>query len=89
MQTELAKISEQHLQFDTNMKLLAEGTLSLSEKEKGYNLKIDLLKKEVSNLGSSIETKLESRLSSMESGHKVSASTIENQMETSFKRFND
>jgi hypothetical protein len=35
------------MQFETNMKLLAEGTLSLSEKEKGYNLKIDLLKKEL------------------------------------------
>ena len=35
------------MQFDTNMKLLAEGTLSLSEKDKGYTLKIDLLKKEI------------------------------------------
>ena len=60
------------------MKLLAEGTLSLSEKDKGYNLKIDLLKKEISGISASIDTKLETRLSSMESGHKISASTIEN-----------
>jgi len=34
-------VNEQQVQFDANLKLLAEGTLNLSEKDKQYALRFD------------------------------------------------
>jgi len=36
VQSEINRMNEQQVQFDANLKLLAEGTLSLSEKDKQY-----------------------------------------------------
>jgi hypothetical protein len=68
---------------------LAEGTLSLSEKEKQFALKVEIMRKDLSNMANSIESRLDTKLSSVESGQKVNVTTIENQMESGFKRFND
>eukprot|EP00347_Sterkiella_histriomuscorum_P008751 403343892 len=89
VQNDLNRMNEQQLQFDNNLKLLAEGTLSLSEKEKQFALKVEIMRKDLSNMANSIETRLDTKLSSVETGQKVSASTIENQVESGFKRFND
>ncbi len=47
MQTELNRINEQQTQFDNNLKLLAEGTLSLSEKEKQFAMKVEIMRKDL------------------------------------------
>lgn len=77
------------MQFDNNLKLLAEGTLSLSEKEKQFSLKVEIMRKDLQNMANSLETRLETKLSSVENGQKVNVSTIEQQVESGFKRFND
>lgn len=40
-------------------------------------------------MANNIETRLDTKLSSVESGQKVNVTTIENSMESGFKRFND
>lgn len=65
------------MQFDNNLKLLAEGTLSLSEKEKQFSLKVEIMRKDLQNMANSLETRLETKLSSVENGQKVNVSTIE------------
>ena len=40
-------------------------------------------------MANSLETRLETKLSSVENGQKVNVSTIEQQVESGFKRFND
>ena len=89
MQADMNRINEQQMQFDNNLKLLAEGTLSLSEKEKQFSLKVEIMRKDLQNMANSLETRLETKLSSVENGQKVNVSTIEQQVESGFKRFND
>jgi hypothetical protein len=48
--------------------LLAEGTLNLSEKEKQFALKVEIMRKDLQNMANSIETRLDTKLSSVESG---------------------
>lgn len=50
------------------MKLLAEGTLSLSEKDKQYGLKMDMFKKDLATLAQAIETRMDTKLSTLENG---------------------
>lgn len=44
-------MNEQQIQFDGNLKLLAEGTLSLSEKDKQYQVKMEMMRKELQTIG--------------------------------------
>lgn len=74
-------MNEQQVQFDANLKLLAEGTLSLSDKDKQYTVKMDLMRKELQTLGQAIETKIDSRMTTYENAQQVTRSTIETQLE--------
>lgn len=82
-------MNEQQVQFDNNLKLLAEGTLSLSEKEKQFALKVEIMRKDLQNITNSLEARLETKLSSVENGQKVSASAVETQLENGFRRFSE
>lgn len=61
-------MNEQQVQFDSNLKLLAEGTISLSDKDKQYQVKMDMLRKELQNIGTSIEARIDSKLTTYENG---------------------
>lgn len=71
------------------MKLLAEGTLSLSEKDKQYSLKMEMIKKDLATLAQAIETRMDTKLSTIENGQQINKSTIETQMEQALKRYSD
>jgi hypothetical protein len=74
-------MNEQQVLFDGNMKLLAEGTLNLSEKDKQYQLKMDMMRKELTTIGQSIETRMDTKLTTYESGLAMNKSTLDTQME--------
>ena len=61
-------MNEQQVQFDANLKLLAEGTLSLSDKDKQYQVKMDMMRKELQSIGSSIEARIDTKLTTFENG---------------------
>ena len=82
-------MNEQQVQFDSNMKLLAEGTLSLSEKDKQYQVKMEMMRKELQTIGQSIEARMDTKLSTYENGASMNKTTIETQMEHSMKRYNE
>ena len=44
-------MNEQQVLFDGNLKLLAEGTLSISEKDKQYQVKMEMMRKELQTIG--------------------------------------
>ena len=81
MQSEINRMNEQQVLFDGNMKLLAEGTLNLSEKDKQYQLKMDMMRKELTTIGQSIETRMDTKLTTYESGLAMNKSTLDTQME--------
>lgn len=68
VQSEINRLNEQQVQFDGNLKLLAEGTLSLSEKDKQYQLKMEMMRKELTTIGQSIEARMDTKLTTYESG---------------------
>ena len=73
--------------FDGNLKLLAEGTLSISEKDKQYQVKMDMMRKELTNIGLSIETRMDTKLTTYESGLAMNKNTLDTQMESYMKRY--
>ena len=73
--------------FDGNLKLLAEGTLSISEKDKQYQVKMDMMRKELTNIGHSIETRMDTKLTTYESGLAMNKNTLDTQMESYMKRY--
>ena len=81
VQAEINRMNEQQVQFDSNLKLLAEGTLSLSDKDKQYQVKMDMMRKELTNIGQSIEARIDTKLQTFESGQQVVKATIETQLE--------
>ena len=89
MQSELGRLNDMAMKYDSNMKLLAEGTLTLSEKDKQYSLKVDTIKKDLQSLASAIETRIDSKLYSLENGQQVSRSTLEQQVDMALKRYGD
>ena len=50
------------------MKLLAEGTLNLSEKDKQYAMRFDQMRKEVQAMNAAFESRIDTRLQTYESG---------------------
>jgi hypothetical protein len=50
---------------------------------------MDMMRKELQNLGQAIETRIDSKLSTYENGHQITKTTIETQLEQSMKRYND
>jgi hypothetical protein len=68
VQSEINRMNEQQVQFDGNMKLLAEGTLSLSEKDKQYQVKMEMMRKELTTIGQSIEARMDTKLTTYENG---------------------
>jgi exonuclease VII small subunit len=82
-------MNEQQIQFDSNLKLLAEGTLSLSEKDKQYQVKMEMMRKELNTIGQSIEARLDTKLTTYENGQSINKTTIETQMEHSMKRYSE
>ena len=82
-------MNEQQVQFDSNLKLLAEGTISLSDKDKQYQVKMDMLRKELQNIGTSIEARIDSKLTTYENGEQLARSTIETQLDQVMRRYGD
>lgn len=82
-------MNEQQVQFDANLKLLAEGTLSLSEKDKQYQVKMDMMRKELQSMGAAIETRIDTKLTTYENGQQINKTTIETQMEQAMKRYTE
>ena len=70
-------MNEQQIQFDGNLKLLAEGTLSLSEKDEQYQVKMEMMRKELQTIGQSIEVRMDTKLSTYENGASINKTTIE------------
>ena len=68
---------------------MAEGTLSLSEKDKQYQLKMDLMRKDLANMANAIETRIDSKLTTFENGQQIIRSTIETQIDQALKRYSD
>lgn len=89
VQAEVNRINEQQVQFDANLKLLAEGTLSLSDKDKQYSTKLELMRKELQTLGQAIETRIDAKLSTYESTQQMAKATIETQLDQAVKRYGD
>ena len=48
LKNEINNLSEHQIALDNNIKLLAEGTLNLSEKDKQYQIKLDNMRKDLS-----------------------------------------
>ena len=80
-------MNEQQVLFDGNLKLLAEGTLSISEKDKQYQTKMEMMRKELTNIGHCIETRRDTKLTTYESGLAMNKSTLDTQMESYMKRY--
>lgn len=48
-----------------------------------------MMRKELNTIGQSIETRLDTKLTTYESGQSINKTTIETQMEQSMKRYNE
>ena len=89
MQSEINRLNDQSVQCDNNLKLLAEGTLSLSEKDKQYQMKMDLMKKDLQNFAQAVEARMDSRFGAIDNNMQMNKTATESQVDIALKKYGE